>query len=115
MALNQLKPSSDSSMVVLGLCGIGLSALIPDYTLSHWRHNDNCYGFFRIILEMAKRLEATHVFNSGREGFRKDVPDLTQGGGDNCVETGGQVSTIELGFSLIRKHGGKLLFVSHTF
>jgi len=113
MVLNELKPSSDSSIVVVGLGGIGLSALIALKAI----------GVKMIIaidisgekLELAKRLGATHAFNSISAGFRQAVLDLTQGGADFCVESGGQVSTIELGFSLIRKGGGKLLFASHPF
>lgn len=111
MVLNELKPSSDSSVVVLGLGGIGLSALLALKAL----------GVKMIIaidvlekkLELARQLGATHMFNSASEGFRQIVFDLTDGGADICVESGGQVSTIELGFSLIRKGGGKLLFASH--
>lgn len=111
MVLNELKPSPDSSVVVLGLGGIGLSALLALKAL----------GVKMIIaidiaeekLELAKQLGATHVFNSTSEGLRQTVLDLANGGADICVESGGQVSTIELGFSLIRKGGGKLLFASH--
>lgn len=111
MVLNELKPSSDASVVVLGLGGIGLSALIALKAI----------GVKMIIaidiaeekLELAKQLGATHVLNSAGEGFRWIVMELTNGGADMCVESGGQVSTIELGFSLIRKDGGKLLFASH--
>lgn len=111
MVLNELKPSSDSSVVVLGLGGIGLSALIALKAI----------GVKMIIaidiseekLELAKQLGATHVFNSASEGFCQAVLELTKHGADMCVESGGQVSTIELGFSLIRKGGGKLLFASH--
>ena len=35
------------------------------------------------------------------------------GGVDYCIESAGKISTIELGFSLIKKRGGKLLFASH--
>ena len=111
MVLNELKPPPDSSVVVLGLGGIGLSALIALKAI----------GVKRIIaidiseekLELAKQMGATHVLNSASEGFRQAVLDLTKGGADICVESGGKVSTIELGFSLIRKGGGKLLFASH--
>lgn len=111
MVLNELKPSSDSSVVVLGLGGIGLSALLALKAL----------GVKLIIavdvsagkLEMAKQLGATHMLNSASQGFRQAVLDLTGGGADMCVESGGQGSTIELGFSLIRKGGGRLLFASH--
>jgi S-(hydroxymethyl)glutathione dehydrogenase/alcohol dehydrogenase len=113
MVLNELKPSSNSSVVVLGLGGIGLSALIALKAI----------GVKMVVavdvsdekLELARQLGATHVFNSVSEGFRQAVLDLTKGGADICVESGGQVSTIELGFSLIRKSGGKLLFASHPF
>jgi len=111
MVLNELQPSSDQSVVVLGLGGIGLSALMAL----------NALGVKTIIaidvldekLRMAKTLGATHVFNSSSKGFLQSVLDLTVGGADACVESAGQVSTIELGFSLIRKSGGKLLFASH--
>lgn len=111
MVLNELKPASDSSVVVLGLGGIGLSALMALKAI----------GVRMIIavdileekLELAKRLGATHVINSANKDVRKVVLELTKSGADICVESGGQVSTIELGFSLIRKGGGKLLFASH--
>ena len=64
-------------------------------------------------LAFAKQLGATHLFNSSSEDVQKGVLQLTNGGADICVESGGKVSTIELGFSLIRKGGGKLLFASH--
>jgi S-(hydroxymethyl)glutathione dehydrogenase/alcohol dehydrogenase len=111
MVLNELKPASDSSVVVLGLGGIGLSALTALKAI----------GIKMIIaidvsqekLELAKQLGATHIFNSSSQGFLQALLDLTNGGADICVESGGEVSTIELGFSLIQKGGGKLLFASH--
>ena len=111
MVFNELNPSSDTTVIVLGLGGIGLSALLALKAV----------GVKMIIaidvsdekLELAKNLGATHIFNSSCQGFRQVVLNLTNGGADICVESGGQVSTIELGFSLIRKGGGKLLFASH--
>jgi len=111
MVLNELAPSPDSSVIVLGLGGIGLSAVIALKAL----------GIKKIIavdisedkLALAKQLGATHAFNSSSEDFSQTVFSLTNGGADMCVESGGQVATIELGFSLIRKGGGKLLFASH--
>ena len=112
MVLNELKPPINSSVIVLGLGGIGMSALIALKAI----------GVRMIIaidiseekLELAKQLGATHVFiNSTSAGSRQAVLELTSGGADICIESGGQVSTIELGFSLIRKGGGKLLFASH--
>ncbi len=111
MVLNELNPSVNDSVVVLGLGGIGLAALMAVKAL----------GVKTIIaidisdgkLALAKQLGATHLFNSSSEDVQKTVLQLTNGGADICVESGGKVSTIELGFSLIRKGGGKLLFASH--
>jgi S-(hydroxymethyl)glutathione dehydrogenase/alcohol dehydrogenase len=111
MVLNELKPSIDSLVVVLGLGGIGLAALMALRAL----------GIKTIIaidvsedkLALATKLGASHVFNSNDAGCRQAVLDLTNGGADFCVESGGQVATIELGYSIIRKSGGRLLFASH--
>ena len=111
MVLNELKPSIEHSVLVIGLGGVGLSALMALKAL----------GLQTIIaadisekkLSLARELGATHTFNSTHELFRQTVLDLTSGGADICVESGGQVSSIELGFSLIRKKGGKMLFASH--
>ena len=111
MVLNELNPSADHSVIVLGLGGIGLSALMAVKAL----------GVKTIIavdisdekLALGRQLGATHLFKASRNDARQAILDLTQGGADFCVESGGQVATIELGFSLIRKGGGKLLFASH--
>lgn len=111
MVLNELNPSVEDSVIVLGLGGIGLAALMAVKAL----------GVKLIIaidisaekLALAEQLGATHVFDSSMEDVQKRVLLLTNGGADICVESGGKVSTIELGFSLIRKGGGKLLFASH--
>ena len=111
MVLNELIPSIHSSVIVLGLGGVGLSAVIAL----------NALGVKRIIavdvsedkLSLARQLGATHTLNSANENFRDTVISLTNGGAEMCVESGGQVATIELGFSLIQKGGGKLIFASH--
>jgi S-(hydroxymethyl)glutathione dehydrogenase/alcohol dehydrogenase len=111
MVLNELKPAPNKSVVVLGLGGIGLSALLALKAL----------GVAPIIaidisdvkLDFAKQLGADYVFNSSKEGLHDAVIKLTNGGADYCVESGGLIATIELGFSLIRKGGGKLIFASH--
>lgn len=111
MVLNELKPTPNKSVVVLGLGGIGLSALLALKTL----------GVAPIIaidisdikLNFAKQLGADYVFNSSNEGVHDAVMTLTNGGADYCVESGGLITTIELGFSLVRKGGGTLIFASH--
>ena len=111
MVLNELKPSAEQSVLVLGLGGIGLAALMALKALSV--RSIIAIDVSEEKLLLAKQLGATHTFNSMNEGFQQAILELTQGGADFCVESAGQVSTIELGFSLIRKNGGKLLFASH--
>ena len=111
MVLNEISPEPESSVIVLGLGGIGVSALLALKAL----------GVKTIIaidiseekLVLAKQLGATHVYDGANTELRQALLDLTAGGADYCVESGGQTATIELGFSLIRKGGGKLLFASH--
>lgn len=111
MVLNELRPVAGSSVVVLGLGGIGLSALMA-------LHAFECKSVIAIDLsdeklELAKDFGATHVVNPGQEDVIERVLKLTAGGADACVESAGTTASIELGFALIRKGGGKLLFASH--
>jgi S-(hydroxymethyl)glutathione dehydrogenase/alcohol dehydrogenase len=98
-------------VLVLGLGGIGFSALMALKALGV-----RCIIAVDISdekLSLARQLGATHTFNSTNEGFHQAVLDFTGGGTDICVESAGRVATIELGFALVRKNGGKLLFASH--
>ena len=111
MILNELQPSPNLSVVVLGLGGIGLSAIMALKALDVKKII--AIDFLKEKLLLAQKLGATHTFNSMNEDIRQNVLDLTSGGADGCVESCGQVATIELGFSLIRNNGGKLIFASH--
>ena len=110
MVLNEIQPSKASSLVVIGLGGVGISALLAAVAL----------GVEKIIaidasdekLELAKRCGAHHAFNPQSVGAVEFVQDMTDGGADSCVEAAGSTDTIELGFGLIRD-GGSLVFASH--
>ena len=110
MVLNELKPNSKMSIVVIGLGGIGLSALMALKYL-------NCKKIIAIDvsdekLELAKLFGATHTYNSKDLNLYNKVKDLTINGADACIESAGKTKTIELGFALICKTG-KLIFASH--
>ena len=110
MVLNDLKPNSEMSVIVIGLGGIGLSALMALKYL-------NCNKIIAIDisdekLELAKLFGATHTFNSRDINLFQKIKDLTIVGADACIESGGKTETIELGFALISKKG-KLIFASH--
>ena len=111
MVLNELSLLSSSTVAVLGLGGIGLSALMALKALE----------VKKIIaidvsdekLSLARTLGANHVINSQNEDCESALRNIVGQGVDFCVESAGTVSTIELGFKLIRKGGGQLLFASH--
>lgn len=111
MVFNELQPAIGSSVVVLGLGGIGLSALMALRAYE-------CKDVIAIDLSdeklaLARELGATHILNPLRDKVIDRVLSLTAGGADACVESAGSAASVELGFALIRKGGGKLLFASH--
>ena len=111
MAINEINPSMDESVVILGLGGIGISALMA---LKAKRIEKIIVADISDKkLNMARDLGVQHCFNVEHGNFEKNINAITCGGADYCIESAGRVSTIELGFSIIKKGGGKLVFASH--
>jgi S-(hydroxymethyl)glutathione dehydrogenase/alcohol dehydrogenase len=111
MVLNELLSISSESVAVLGLGGIGLSALMALKSI-------DCKQIIAIDiseekLALAKDLGATHTLQVGKDEIYEQIIALTEIGVDVCIESAGSVETIELGFSLIRNQGGRLCFASH--
>lgn len=111
MVINQVKPWTGATVAVLGLGGVGLSALMA-------LKGYNCKEIIAIDissekLSLAKELGATHTLQVDGKSIYDQVINLTKDGVDICVESAGSVETIELGFKLIRKGGGRLWFASH--
>jgi S-(hydroxymethyl)glutathione dehydrogenase/alcohol dehydrogenase len=110
MVLNELKPNSEMSVIVIGLGGIGLSALMALKYLKC--KNVIAVDISEEKLELAKLFGANHIINSKRENTKGKVLSILGDYSDACIESGGKTETIELGFSLIKKTG-KLIFASH--
>jgi S-(hydroxymethyl)glutathione dehydrogenase/alcohol dehydrogenase len=64
-------------------------------------------------LKLAKILGADFVINANESDIKEKVMDITNGGVSYCIDSGGLTSTIELGFSILNKHKGELIFASH--
>lgn len=111
MVFNEIKPKKNHSAIVLGLGGIGLSALMA--LKSKKLKSVIALDISDEKLRLAKQLGASHTMNVGDTDFSKKIRILVNEGVDFCLESTGMVSSIELGFSLIKKNGGKLLFASH--
>jgi|TARA_B100001750_G_scaffold220387_1_gene208074 S-(hydroxymethyl)glutathione dehydrogenase/alcohol dehydrogenase len=111
MVLNELNISAESSVIVIGLGGIGLSAVAM--LLSLGVNDLMAIDISDEKLKEVKSWGVSHVINANKPNFKELVNGIMVGGVDYCIESAGKISTIELGFSLIKKRGGKLLFASH--
>lgn len=112
IVLNQLQPKGNSQIIVIGLGGIGLSALIatklfkPSQLVAIDTNPSK--------LELAKSLGATDVLLADNENqWIAKARRLTDGKGfDYAIEAAGLVRTIETAFDLTAR-GGRCIFASH--
>ena len=96
MVLNELKPKAHDSVIVLGLGGIGMSAVLALLAT----------GVKQILaidadsqkVELAASLGATAVHYKSEESVLAAVSDYLPDGADFCIEAAGSTRTIELGF-----------------
>lgn len=111
MVFNEIKPEMSDSVLVLGLGGIGSSAMLALKAL----------GIANIIvadvnsskLNFAKKIPGVQAYNASDGSLENFLSEHFPEGVDYCVEAGGSVESIELGFRLIKKNGGKIVFSSH--
>lgn len=120
IVLNEIKPQAGQSIAVIGLGGVGLSALLMAKALG-------CspivaFDVEESKLKLAKELGADFTYKlpealSGereRELSGEVMKELqARAGFDFVVEASGQVRCIEFGFSLLRPQGGLCVFASH--
>tara|TARA_Y100000816_G_C26090210_1_gene576023 strand:- start:1375 stop:1908 length:534 start_codon:yes stop_codon:yes gene_type:complete len=93
-------------VAVLGLGGIGLSSIMALKALKI--REIIAIDKNKKKLNLAKKLGATKIIflQKGSKKFSENIDS------DYCIESAGFASTIELGFSIIKKNG-KLIFASH--
>ena len=105
IVMNTLKLKPDESLVVFGLGGVGLSALLAGKAL----------GAAPLIavdvvpdkLEMAKALGATHVIDARQGDTVAEIRALTDGKGTNyAIEAAGHPQALEAAFESVRVGGG---------
>lgn len=110
MVINELDILHNQSVVIYGLGGVGISALLA--LLAMKVKTVIAIDLSEDKLIKAKEFGATHCVNAMTPNLVSTVSELTNGGADFCIESAGTVDSIEQGFALIH-HGGKLLFASH--
>ena len=110
MVINDLSFNKHDNILVLGLGGIGMSALIA--LVSKGIKNIIALDTSDEKLKIAKRFGIKHTYNPKSEKINEQILQITNKGADYCIESAGSVKTIELGFKLINNEG-TLLFASH--
>ena len=111
MVLKELEISNEASVLVIGLGGIGLSVIAMLLALKI--ENITAVDISLDKLKEVKSWGVRNILNPNNEYFYEEIEKISNKGFDFCIESAGSVSTIEMGFSLIKKQGGKLLFASH--
>ena len=111
MVINEINVNLESSVVVIGLGGIGLSAIAM--LLSLKIKNIIAIDISAKKLDLVKSWGVNHTIDASKPNIQELVHEIFPDGAEYCIESAGRVSTIELGFSLINRNKGKLLFASH--
>jgi alcohol dehydrogenase len=101
--INTNSVKAGSTVAVVGLGGVGLSAVLGAIAA----------GAERVIaidrlddkLAFARSLGATDTFNAGDETVIADVRDATRGGVDVAIEMAGSVKALELAYAITRRGG----------
>lgn len=111
MVLNELDAEQGDSILIIGLGGVGLSAVIT--LMARSMNNVFVADVCEEKLILARDFGVKHTFNLRDNDFRRQLRAVAPDGLDYCLECAGRVETIELGFSLLNRRHGSLLFASH--
>ncbi len=110
--LNEIKLKKNSKVGIIGLGGVGMSALLmasvfkPKILLAIDIEENK--------LKLAKKYGATEIINPKQNNVENRVNKITNHNGlDFVIDAAGTTKTIELGFQIIKKFGGELIFASH--
>ena len=111
MVINEINVKPESSAIVIGLGGIGMSAVAMFLSLKI--KNIIAIDLSAKKLELVKSWGVSHTIDASKPKIQELVHEIFPDGAEYCIESAGKVSTIELGFSLLNRNKGKLLFASH--
>ena len=111
MVLNELKPEANDSVIVLGLGGVGMAALLTLIAMK--AKNLIAVDTDPSKCEMARSFGVNAILCKSMKELHASLRKFLRNGADYCIEAGGSTESIELGFSLLNPAGGTLLFASH--
>jgi S-(hydroxymethyl)glutathione dehydrogenase/alcohol dehydrogenase len=110
LVFNEVQPEVGSSVVVFGLGGIGLSALIAART---YDVTIIAVDISSSKLELALKLGADHVIDARSFSPVSFIKQITGLGADYCLECSGQTSVIQQAFLASHPNKGLTVFASH--
>lgn len=111
LVLNELKPKFKSKIAVVGLGGIGLSALIALQMF-----DPDCIVALDIEeqkLSLAIELGATHKINLSNKSWMNQMLEVAPNGFDYIIEASGVASVVSDMFKLVKDNGGVCITASH--
>jgi S-(hydroxymethyl)glutathione dehydrogenase/alcohol dehydrogenase len=111
MVINDSEINENTSLVILGLGGIGMSALLA--AKAKGLNDITIVDISPSKVEFAKKIGVTNAFKYEEKYIRESLFKIKADGFDVCIESAGRVQTIEMGFSIINKKSGRLIFASH--
>lgn len=116
-AVNTAKVRPGESAAVVGLGGVGLSALLG--ALACGATTVVAVDLSDEKLALARSLGATHAFNAGDAKVVEEIRAATGGGVDHALEMAGSVKALDLAYRITRRGGttttAGLANPTHTF
>lgn len=105
IVFNDLKAKANSSFIIFGLGGVGLSSLLAAKSLQPSLLI--AVDQQPVKLELAKKFGATHVLQATDPNFTHQIKEITQGKGvDYAIEAVGLTKVMEQAFSSVKDFGG---------
>ncbi len=112
VVINQACPKQNDVVGIIGLGGIGLSALVAAKQLN--TKKIIAIDVNEEKLALARSFGASHCINANTSNVLNCVNEITDGKMlDYAIEAGGRCETIEMAFSLINPQSGECIFTSH--
>jgi S-(hydroxymethyl)glutathione dehydrogenase/alcohol dehydrogenase len=111
MVFNELTPRLDQSVLVLGLGGVGMSALLATLTINP--DMIIAADISKVKRKLAKDLGIKNVLDPAASSFIQEVKEITKGGVNLSYECAGSKETIEKAFACLKEVDGHLIFASH--
>ena len=111
MALHEIQPNDSDLILVLGLGGVGMAALLTLLALGH--RNVFAADKDDAKCALAESFGARALKVTSKIEFLNSLKSTVPKGFNYCIEAGGSVKTIELGFATLNPRSGTLLFASH--